>query len=473
MKFGTSHRNRRQMLAFGALLTFSTAMPWQSAQATDRAKASENSRPNIVIILADDFGVEGVGAYGGEYATPNIDALAQRGVRFDNAHATPLCTPTRTRMLTGRENAKNYKAFGYLDPKERTIAHAFREAGYKTGVVGKWQLGGNGFDGLVGALPDQAGFDESSLWQVKNAGKGSRYWGPTHVTNGQEKVNEWGFGPDLQQKWALDFIQNNKDKPFLLFYSVVLPHSPFVPTPDTMSAEGTKARFGGMVRYLDKMVGGVSAKLAETGLGGNTIILFAGDNGTARAITTRRNGADVRGGKGSPGLTGTHVPMIMSWEGNLPAASVKSGLFDIMDVFPTLAEAAGVPIAKGSVDGVSQWPVAVGKSPKARDTIFMHYAPVWLHAPARFAFNEQWKLYGSGEFASLDPKTGTETPVTDLKISIEAAKARRALQRVLDSAGDGPLNPNRFPMCAGQPSVSIDQPATIAGCQRDMSGGNE
>ena len=122
---------------------------------------SAATRPNIVLILADDLGAEAINAYGGEYHTPRIDELARQGVLFTNAHATPLCTPTRVRLLTGMESAKNYKAFGYLDPRARTIGHVMKDAGYATAIVGKWQLSGNGYDGLVGASPQGSGFDQS------------------------------------------------------------------------------------------------------------------------------------------------------------------------------------------------------------------------------------------------------------------------------------------------------------------------
>lgn len=207
------------------------------AAPTEVPAPAARRQPNVIIILADDLGVDGVGAYGSEIATPNIDALASAGVTFDHAFATPLCTPTRVRMMTGRESAKNYKAFGYLDPGEGTFAQAFSRAGYATGIVGKWQLSGNGYDGLAGADPQQAGFANSYLWQQTSQTKGSRYWGPNLTSNGKTQLSEWGFGPDFQNRWAVDFIRANKDRPFLLYYPIVLPHSPFVP----MSASATAA----------------------------------------------------------------------------------------------------------------------------------------------------------------------------------------------------------------------------------------
>jgi len=434
--------------------------------------ARTSGPPNIILILADDFGVEGVNAYGGEYYTPNIDRLAREGMRFDNAHATPLCSPSRTRIMTGLENHRNYQAFGYLAPGQRTFANVLKDAGYATGIVGKWQLMGNGFDGRVGITPEAAGFDESYLWQLKALdAKGSRYWGPTRGENGVVKISEEGFGPDDDSHFALSFIDRHKDKPFFLYYSMVLVHSPFVPTPDSMTAQGDKNRFSGMVSYMDRKVGELMAKLKADGLDKNTIVIFTGDNGTGRAIYSMRSGYEIRGGKGMPTVNGTHVPMI-AWGIGVPQGRVSDALFDFADVLPTLADIAGAPVAPGTVDGVSQWPVMEGRQASVRDSIFIHYAPMWVFEPTRFAFDVHWKLYGDGRFVSIDPVAGTETDVPTDHLRGEAARRYAALRKVLDEANDGPLDPTRFPWCAGRASLDPAKPAEIAGCDF-RPGGNE
>jgi arylsulfatase A-like enzyme len=423
------------------------------------------SRPNVILILADDMGVETVNAYGGEYATPNIDQLAREGMLFENAHATPLCTPSRTRLMTGIENAKNYKAFGYLDPRERTIAHMFKDAGYETGIVGKWQLSGNGFDGRVGITPKQAGFDEALLWQLESdATRGSRYWGPTLWENGSLRTHEWGFGPDLMNQFAIDFVKKSREKPFFLYYPMVLPHSPFVPTPETMHADGQKERFAGMIAYIDQLVGKLLIELEGQGQAKNTVVIFTGDNGTENTITSYRNGVvRVQGGKGEPILRGTHVPLIVRWPDRVEPGSIAEGLVDFTDFFPTLAELSGSQIADDKLDGFSQVPVMAGQTQEVRDSIFMHYAPVWMFKPARFVFDKNWKLYGDGKFVALDPKSGTE-----LEIAVPegaALKRQREFQKILDNAGDGPLDPVRFPMCVGKPSVRPGVSPEIGGCR--------
>lgn len=428
--------------------------------------------PNIILILADDLGIETINAYGGQYSTPRIDQLAREGAMFRNAHATPLCTPSRTRIMTGRENAKNYEAFGYLNPKERTFGNVLKDAGYVTGMVGKWQLSGNGFDGRQGMMPAQAGFDEALLWQVKTLdAKGSRYWGPTLWSNGRNRIYESGFGPDMMQAFALDFVTKNQAKPFFLYYSMVLTHSPFVPTPDSLTATDPQARFAGMVGYMDRQVGELMDKLAALGLDKNTVVIFTGDNGTAQSITSWRNGAKVPGGKGTPTLRGTQVPMIVRWPGSVPAGAIRDALFDFTDVLPTLADIAGAKLDPASVDGRSQLAVIEGKQAKARDWIFMHYAPGWIFEPTRFIFDVEWKLYEGGRFVALDPEHGTETEVN--APTGAAAKRREEFGRLLTSLSTTPLNPIRFPMCVGKPSKNPQQPPEIAGCEANGDGGGD
>jgi len=428
------------------------------------AQSQRSSRPNIILIMTDDMGAETVGAYGSEYATPMIDLLASQGMLFRNAHATPLCTPSRTRILTGIENARNYKAFGHLDPAARTFGHVLQDAGYHTAIVGKWQLSGNGFDGRIGMSPDKSGFDEALLWQVATGpARGSRYWGPTFWHNGRVVVNEYGFGPELANRFAIDFMKANRERPFFLYYPMVLPHSPYIPTPDDMAAEDEKSRFAAMVRYIDKMVGDLMDALDREGLADNTVIIFTGDNGTGREITTVRNGVSVRGGKGLATIAGTHVPMIVRWPGKIRPRSVSDALFDFMDVMPTLAEIGDTQV--NEVDGVSQVPVLVGKQQHVRDHIFMHYAPRWISQPARFVLDDKWKLYGDGRFVALDMNHGTETEIA--KPSGEARKRLATFRKILDNAGDGPLDPTRFPMCAGRTSVKPGVSAEIAGCRRE------
>lgn len=435
-----------------------------SAPVTPRVPRADK-RPNIILILADDVGVEAFNSYGGEYFTPNLDRMAREGLRFDNAHATPLCSPSRTRLMTGLENHRNYEAFGYLAPGQRTFGNMLKDAGYVTGMVGKWQLSGNGYDGRKGITPEQAGFQESALWQLKPLDpKGSRYWGPTRVINGQTRILEEGFGPDQDQAFALDFIERHRDRPFFLYYSMVLVHDPFVPTPASMTAEGSKNRFAGMMSYMDGQVGALLDTLRALGVDKDTIVIFTADNGTNRQITSLRNGVEVQGGKGAPTLNGTHVPMIVRAPGRVAAGTTSPALFDFLDFVPTFADMAEAKLAPGTTDGVSQLGVMTGKARSARDSIFIHYDPHWIAKPARFAFDLKYKLYGDGRFVALDPATGVETEVSSKGMSEEARRHKAALEKVMRGVPDVPFSKERFPMCVNRPSRDPALPGIVAGC---------
>ena len=208
-----------------------------SLSACDEKKDSSNSqKPNIVLIMADDLGYETIGAYGSKmYQTPNLDKLVEEGMRFDHCYSTPLCTPSRVQLMTGKYNFRNYIGFGLLDPAERTFGHLMQDAGYKTCVVGKWQLLGNKRQqelagGRIGSCPNEAGFDEYCLWQIDKLG--SRYKHPTLSISGEEtRKIEGGYGPDVFLEYIEKFIERNSGKPFFLYYPMVITHDPFVPTP--------------------------------------------------------------------------------------------------------------------------------------------------------------------------------------------------------------------------------------------------
>ncbi len=185
------------------------------------------ARPNIVLIMADDFGYECVTANGGQsYQTPNLDRLAAAGMRFEHCHVQPLCTPTRVQLMTGLYNVRNYLRFGTLVRTEATFARLLKDAGYATGICGKWQLG------KETDSPQHFGFDESCLWQ--HTRRPPRYANAGLEYNGVEKnFPEGAYGPALVNDFALDFITRHKDKPFFLYYPMILTHGPFQPTPDS------------------------------------------------------------------------------------------------------------------------------------------------------------------------------------------------------------------------------------------------
>lgn len=390
-------------------------------------------RPNVILILADDFGYECVRSNGGtSYRTPHLDALAAGGMRFTQAYSTPLCTPSRVQLMTGRYNFRNYVRFGEFDFRERTFAHALKGAGYATMIAGKWQLSG-GEDG-----PKRAGFDESVLWQLYAEGKGSRYADPVLHKDGKPLEGTAGrYGPDVFLEHIRGFVSRHREGPFLVYWPMVLTHAPFDPTPDSPGSarRDRPENFPDMVAYLDKNVGELVAHLGREGLRERTLILFVGDNGTGRPITSTLDGRPYRGGKGTTTTAGTHVPLIASWPGRVPAGVVDDDLVDFSDVLPTLAQAAGAELPAGiPLDGRSFFDQLLGKPGVPREWIFCHYEPRHGNPTVRtrYAQDRGWKLYQDGRLFDLRADPAEERPIAPDAGDEGARTARAKLKAVLD-----------------------------------------
>ena len=179
------------------------------------------AKPNIVMIMADDLGYECLGANGGtSYKTPVLDQMATEGMRFEHCYSQPICTPSRVKLMTGISNIRNYVKFGYLDLKLTTFAQVLQKAGYATCVVGKWQLEG-GYE-----APNQFGFDEYALWQLNR--RPSRYPnGGLEINGKQVDYTKGEYLPDVVSDYACDFMEKHREKPFLLYYPMILTHCPF------------------------------------------------------------------------------------------------------------------------------------------------------------------------------------------------------------------------------------------------------
>jgi arylsulfatase A len=393
--------------------------------------------PNLVLIMADDFGYECVTANGGEsYQTPQLDRLAATGMRFERCHVQPLCTPTRVQLMTGQSNVRNYIEFGLLDPQATTFGHLLKNAGYATAIAGKWQLG-QGKD-----LPQHFGFEESYLWQ--HTRRPPRYANPGLEHNGQELDFTMGeYGPTLVNDFALDFVTRHKDRPFFLYYPMILTHNPFQPTPDSPNwdpaAMGENVHrddkhFADMTAYMDKLIGRLVAKLDELGLRENTLVLFLGDNGTNTGITSQFRGQPYKGGKGTSTARGTHVPLIANWPGTVPAGRVNGDLIASTDFLPTLCAAAGVPLpASLPPDGRSFLPQLRGEPGQPREWLYCWYARNGgPEANFEFAMSTTHKLYRDGRFFALTTDPFEQRPLTVSNLTGADAAAARTLQAALD-----------------------------------------
>jgi arylsulfatase A len=415
------------------------------ASAVASAVSAAERKPNVVLIMADDFGYEAVGANGGEsYRTPSLDNLASGGMRFEHCHVQPLCTPTRVQLMTGIYNVRNYVDFQLMDPKVTTFGHLMKKAGYVTAIAGKWQLGTdpNG--------PKDLGFDESVLWQLTR--RPPRYANPGLEINGKEKDYDNGeYGPKLINDFALDFVTRHKDRPFFLYYPMILTHDPFQPTPDskdwdpkakgeTQSFSKEKVNlnikyFADMTAYMDKMVGRLVSKLDELGLRENTLVIFLGDNGTDVDVVSRFKGTSYRGGKGTRTARGTHVPLIANWRGKIRAGQVNTDLVGSVDFLPTICEAAGVTVPPElKIDGRSFLPQLLGKPGNPREWLYVWYARYGgPKAMFEFAMSKQHKLYRDGTFFDLMADPFEEKPPLHVaNLTGQKAEAAKALQAALD-----------------------------------------
>lgn len=434
-------------LLFSILLLFGT-VSFPSHLQAQQLPTHVNSRPNVILIMADDMGYECLGSYGSaSYKTPHLDKLAAEGVRFEHCYSQPLCTPSRVQIMTGKYNFRNYTDFGYLDPKEKTFGNLFKDAGYSTCIAGKWQLNGfyrdkkPGWDNLN--RPHVFGFDEYCLWQVsKEKSEGERYAYPLVIQNGEElprKADQ--YGPDVFSDYIVDFIGRKKAEPFFVYYPMNLVHDPFVPTPISPDWDNSELRyhqdtsyFKDMVAYTDKLVGKIIDKLDHEGLLENTLIIFTGDNGThVNIISNMTDGSQIKGDKGKMTDGGTRVPLIAYWKGKSVKGKISKDLVDFTDFLPTLAEAAAISIpADWVADGRSFLPQVIGKPSSSKEYIYMYYKPEWGRFDnGVFVRNQKYKLYDDGRFYDLELDVMEQNSLSESPLEEGALAVKKRFMEVL------------------------------------------
>lgn len=425
-----------------------------------------SAQPNVVLVMADDMGYECISANGGtSYSTPVFERIAREGMRFSHCYSQPVCTPSRIKLMTGKYNWRNYRRFGRMEKGQSTFAHLMRQAGYATGLSGKWQLWGGPEteNHRSGMTPDEAGFDEHMYWaynfelsveQMRQYGSvgppgnksTSRFWHPGILKNGEYvHTSQDDYGPDMFSDFALDFIDRHKDERFFLYYPMVLTHSPFVATPhsETVTSktkfESDPKYFADMVGYTDFLVGRLIDRLDELDIADRTLVLFTGDNGTHRSLQSMLGDRMVKGGKAFPEDAGTHVPLFARWPGQVPAGLVSSDLIGFSDFFATLADLTDQSMPDGDhFDGRSFLPQLFGGAGNPRDWIFVHYDrdPSLAEVPfprVRFARTKRFKLYSDGRYFDVPRDWDENHPIATEDATPEARTIRSRLQRVLHS----------------------------------------
>lgn len=404
---------------------------------------------NVLLIMADDSAVDNYGCYGSTFfKTPRLDQLAQSGAKFNHCYSEPVCTPSRVKLMTGRDGIRNYVAFGTLDKSETTFGTMMKNAGYATAVAGKWQLHG----GPNGSLAPECGFDTYCLWNYPGA-TGSRFWNPTIMRDGKLLPTTGDdYGPDLFTDFLIEFMEKNKERPFFAYYPMALVHSPFVPTPDSENIDKNgkgKQRgkslqhFRDMTLYADKCVGRLVDALDKNGLREKTVVIYTTDNGTGRGLTYPFGDEQRTGEKAYATDGGSHVPLIVNCPGTVPAGTVTDDLVDFSDIMPTIAEITGASLPEVKIDGRSFWPQCLGKRGTPRQWIFQYYYPKYAPAAKKhgqgirgleiaWAQNQHYKLYRDGTLYAVTDRREKE-PIEAGKGGQEAEKARALLQKALDS----------------------------------------
>ncbi len=432
-----------------------------------------SKQPNIVLIMSDDLGYEVIGANGGSsYKTPSIDSMAQQGMRFENAHVMPLCTPTRLSLMTGKYNFRNYIGFGLISPNEVTFGHLLTDAGYNTCISGKWQLYSynppdqHPEERSSGQKIEDAGFDEFCVWHPHHTEeKGSRYKNPVIYENGEFRTDTKDkYGEDIFCDYIIDFLDRKKDdeKPFFVYWPMAATHKPHEPTPDSPewnsfdppsnrsigaktwaeledgSWEDDPKFYRDMVEYHDKVIDRLLSYLENQGLQEDTLVVYLGDNGSpADVCSMMHQHNEICGGKGKTSDRGTHVPLICLMPGTIPSKTVQTDLIEATDFLPTIFEAAGLNFPEGYViDGRSFYPQLKGEKGNPRDWMFFHFEPMNRRSglndlrQIRFIRDHKWKLYETGELYDLEADWDEDIPIYEVEDSKFQSKARNRLKPI-------------------------------------------
>lgn len=344
-----------------------------SAAWAEKPAVVSPSKPNIIIILADDLGYRDVGFTGcTEFATPNIDALANAGVICSSGYANhPFCAPTRAALMSGRYQQRfgfeTNPAYSPRDPKsglpksETTIAKRLQAAGYKTGGIGKWHLGAHedqhplnrGFDRFFGMLSGGHHY-----FEVDSRLTASTYSYP--LVDDTKFANVEGYLTHQFTDRAIDFIESAKEQPFFLYLAYNAPHAPWQAPQETIGRlkhieDKNRRAYAAMVVEMDRDIGRVVGTLDKNGLTENTLVFFLSDNGGGKAS----DNAPMRGKKGDVYEGGIHVPFSVTWPGKLPAGKTFASPVISLDITATAAAMGGADT--GGLEGTNLIPFLAGE----------------------------------------------------------------------------------------------------------------
>ena len=449
---------------------------------TGATKADNNAasirKPNVIYILADDLGYGDLSCYGQKkFTTPNIDALARKGMRFTQHYSgSTVCAPSRCCLMTGlhtghavvRGNAEVQPEGQAPMPADTfTVAHLMQKAGYKTGIFGKWGLGAPG----SASEPLKMGFDRFygyNCQRIAHSYYPAFLWNDDKrellIENAAQKPKV--YAPKLIQQQAIEFIRENKEQPFFLYYAAVQPHADMIAPKGFMNRHRGKydpetpykeeyyrgqdephAAFAAMVNVLDNYVGQISNELEKLGIADNTLIIFTSDNGPHTEGGHDPEYFDsngiFKGTKRDLYEGGTRVPMIANWPGKINAGSRSDHVSAFWDFLPTMAELTEQPLPD-ETDGISMLPTLTGGSDqKQHEFLYWEFA----ERKGRVAIRKgNWKAVRYE--ASIDPHSPLELydlsddPGESVNVAVEHPEIASELRNLIESARTTPSNPD-------------------------------
>ena len=376
--------------------------------------------PNVIVVLTDDQGFGDVSLYGNPVInTPNMDALAKEGVSFHQFHVTSMCAPTRAALLTGRNPLENgaistCQGLHSIRHGLPTLPQVMADAGYATGIFGKWHLGRNWPN-----RPQDKGFQETfALYGFGTTGISSR-WNNDYVDtwvvhNGEEKQTD-GFNTDVFFDQAMDWIEQQGDTPFFAYIPTTAPHFPFW-APEELTAEYADTKnpeFFALLDNLDMNMGRLEAFLEERGLKDDTIVIFMSDNGPVGGKSTYNAG--MTGSKASPWEAGHRVPCFIRYPaGGIEGGRVVEGLADVTDIFPTLLDLCGIDSPEDvHLPGISLRPAMLGEGQIATRTIVMQIQQGRLDPKRAAIMSDQWRLLWCDSLYDIERDLSQQTKFTD------------------------------------------------------------
>jgi arylsulfatase A len=342
-----------------------------------------DGKPNVVLIFCDDLGYGDIGSFGSAIPTPNIDSIAKEGVRFTHFSASPLCSPSRAGLMTGRYCTRvgvpyvlHPSDLEGLELSEITMADIFKSRGYKTMCVGKWHLGSES-----GYLPTSRGFNE--FYGVLCANN----MPPVKLMHNTKIIEYPVTQETLTSRYteqALKFIERAKDGPFFLYMPHTFPHTPLAVSEKFKNKTGM-GLYADVVAELDWSVGEILSTLKKYGLEDDTLVIFTSDNGPAIGEGSR---GCLRGRKGSTYEGGVREPFAAKWPGRIPEGKMANGVAATIDLLPTIAGLIGASLPDKPLDGIDIWPMFTGKRRKMNRNVLLYWDG-WSLTAARL---DKWKL---------------------------------------------------------------------------------